>query len=402
MHAVIRYALIGTVVAVLWNIRNRLHREKLRKLKFQAEQEVAEKPSIVPVAQTQKAIVVAEVGKPVVLQNNRPIPSPGPHQVLLKVSVAGLNPHDQKVRDYGLMVSEMLPAPLANDVVGTIVELGDAVTDLACGERVMAQAGIVPGCTQNGLQEYALVDMPGGPTPAACRIPHGISDDAAATVPCNVVAPLIALFRTLQIPAPWTAEAKTFDYAGTAILIVGGGSNCGRFAVQLASLVGLGQIVVVGGREHELKGLGATHVIDRHLETSAIVSQIHQVVGDELVYAFDAVNPPAGQVIAINALSSSKKGALARLLPVGAPLDESLLTPKAAGYDLRHLIGVSHANAAVAGEFWARLPAYLEKGKIKPLTNYTVVQNGFDVKAVNDVLDRYRDKATVVKTHIHL
>ncbi|RYP13806.1 hypothetical protein DL767_010585 [Monosporascus sp. MG133] len=349
--------------------------------------------------QKQKAIVVSEIGKPVILQTDRAIPKPGPHQVLLKVAVAGLNPHDRKVRDMGIFVASLLPAPLANDVVGTVVQVGDAVTDLACGERVMAQAGIVAGCTQNGLQEYALADMVGGPTPAACRVPDCISDDEAATVPCNAVAPLVALFGVLQIPAPWTSEAATFDYTNTALLIVGGGSNCGRFAVQLAALAGIGRIIVVGGGKDELREFGATHVINRHADRDTIVSKIREIVGDDLVYAFDAVNPSEGQILALRALSSSKGGALARLDPAGQ-LDESQGGHKSAGYDVRNVFGVSHANPALARGFWARLSAYLEKGKIKPL-KYTVVQ-GLDADVVNEILDRYRDGKPVIKTHIHI
>ncbi|RYP56167.1 hypothetical protein DL771_012112 [Monosporascus sp. 5C6A] len=319
--------------------------------------------------QKQKAIVVSEIGKPVILQTDRAIPKPGPHQVLLKVAVAGLNPHDRKVRDMGIFVASLLPAPLANDVVGTVVQVGDAVTDLACGERVMAQAGIVAGCTQNGLQNC-------------------ISDDEAATVPCNAVAPFVALFGILQIPAPWTSEAATFDYTNTALLIVGGGSNCGRFAVQLAALAGIGRIIVVGGGKDELREFGATHVINRHADRDTIVSKIREIVGDDLVYAFDAVNPSEGQILALRALSSSKGGALARLDPAGQ-LDESQGGHKSAGYDVRNVFGVLHANPALARGFWARLSAYLEKGKIKPL-KYTVVQ-GLDADVVNEILDRYRN-----------
>ena len=50
-------------------------------------------------ANTQKALLVTEIGKPVILTTDRPIPRPGPNQVQLKVSVAGLNPHDQRGRD---------------------------------------------------------------------------------------------------------------------------------------------------------------------------------------------------------------------------------------------------------------------------------------------------------------
>ena len=218
-------------------------------------------------------------------------------------------------------------------------------------------------------------------------------------MPCNVVAPLVALFATLQIPAPWSPGAKGFDYANAMLLLVGGGSNCGKFAVQLAKLAGIGKIIVVGGNEAELKGFGATHVIDRHGGYDVVLGRIRDVVGDDLTYAFDAVSPPEGQILALNALSSQKKGALARLLPEG-PVDKSKVKDKKAGFDVRNVFGLSQAHPDLAREFWKRLPGYLETGKIKP--HGYVVKHGLEASNVNEVLDRYRDGQGVTKTHIHL
>lgn len=40
----------------------------------------------------QKALIVAEIGKPVKLIHDKPIPEPGPKQIQLKVKIAGINP----------------------------------------------------------------------------------------------------------------------------------------------------------------------------------------------------------------------------------------------------------------------------------------------------------------------
>jgi NADPH:quinone reductase len=343
---------------------------------------------------TQKALVVTEIGKPVRLVHDHAIPEPGPKQIQLKVKVAGINPHDQKSRDGGLFIAENLPAVLTNDVVGTVTKLGEGVSGVAVGDRVVTQPGFSHGSTQNGLQEYALADVG-----AFAKIPEGTSDDEAATLPTNIIAPLVALFSVLRIPAPWSAEAEGFDYAGTTLLVVGGGSNCGRFGVQLAKLAGIGRIVVVGGNEAELKGLGATHVLDRHGGHDAVLARIRGVVGDDLVYAYDAVSPVEDQVLALNALSSSRKGALARLLPLG-PVDETKVVGKKAGFEVRDTYGSSQANPELAEGFWEHLPRFLEEGKIKPTA--FVVKQGLTAENVNDVLDAYRDGRPVKKTHIHI
>ncbi|KAJ0122997.1 lcohol zinc [Diaporthe amygdali] len=323
---------------------------------------------------TQKALVVTELGKPVKLIEDRPIPEPSAKQIQLKVKVAGINPHDQKARDWGLFIAQHLPALLTNDVVGTVTKLGEGVTGVAVGDRVVTQPGFSPGFTQNGVQEYAVADVG-----AFGKIPEGTSDDEAATLPTNIIAPLVAIFEVLKIPAPWSGQA--FDYANTTLLVVGGGSNCGRFGVQLAKLAGIGRIVVVGGNEAELKGYGATHVLDRHGGQDAVLARIRDVV------------------LALNALSSTKKGALARLLPLG-PVDESKVVGKTAGFEVRDTYGSSQVHPELAGGFWERLPGFLETGKIKPLSY--VVKEGLTAENLNEVLDAYRDGKTVKKTHIHV
>lgn len=345
-------------------------------------------------ASTQKALLVTEVGKPVVLVKDHPIPQPGAKQIQIKVAVAGLNPHDYKAQGYNLF-KDTLPFSLSNDVVGKVTKLGEGVTGVAVGDRVVSYGGFAPGSLQNGLQEYAIAD-----TFAFTKIPDSISDDEAATLPTNIIAPLVGLFSTLKIPAPWTPEAKDFDYAGTTLLIIGGGSSCGKFAVQLAKLADIGRIVVVTGSAQErLEKWGATHIIDRHGGHDAVLGRIRDVVGDDLVYAFDAINPPEKQILALDALSNHTKGALARLLPIG-PVDESKVLGKKAGFEVRDVHGVSEAWPELCGEFWNRVPDLLETGKIVPLEY--VVKDGLDADSVNEVLDAYRDGKSVTKPHIHL
>ena len=201
-------------------------------------------PNMAP--QTQKALVVAEIGKPLTLVTDRPVPQPEPDQVQVRVTIAGPNPHDQKARDRGLFIANLLPAVLTNDVVGRVTALGSNVTRFSIGDRVVGQPTIGPGTPQTGLQEYVVLD-----TDFINKIPDGFTDDDAATLPTNTLAPLVALFDAsgFGIPAPWTSAASTFDYKGTTVLVVGGGSNCGRYGVQFAALAGIGRIVVVGGDE---------------------------------------------------------------------------------------------------------------------------------------------------------
>jgi NADPH2:quinone reductase len=345
---------------------------------------------------TQKALAVTKLGQPVELLNDWPVSRPGRNQVLLKVTVAGLNPHDEKTRQWGLFAPK-LPSVIGNDLTGTVVALGPEVTRYQIGDRVVSQPEFVGNYAQNALQEYAIHDVGAG-----CKIPDSITDDEAATLPTNLIAPFVGLFSTahgLGIPAPWTEEAKSFDYKNTALLIIGGGSSCGRFAVQLANLANIGNIVSVGGSKEELKGFGATHVLDRHGGEEAVLERIQRVVGDDLVYVFDAINPPETLVLGMKALSCTKRGRLARLLPTDPP-DTSSVLGKKAGFDVVNVYGSSQVQPDLAYPFWDRVPEYLTTGKLKPLT--FVVKNGLTAENVNTTLDDYRDGVKVTKTHIHI
>jgi NADPH2:quinone reductase len=340
------------------------------------------------------ALIVTAIGAPLSLAQ-RPTPRPTSNQILIKVTVGGLNPHDQKARDTGLFIADSLPAVLGNDVVGTVAAVGSDVLTHRVGDRVVGQPTLEPGSRQTALQAYAVLDVA-----FTAIIPAGVSDDEAASLPTNVIAPLVGLFSEgsgLGIPAPWTEAAETFDYAGQTLLIIGGGSACGKFAVQLARLAGIGRIVVVGSERSRAEVLryGATDVILRGSED--VQGQIREIVGDDLIYAIDCVNSGDDQLLGLNALSEVKRGKMARL--VRPYVDESKVKGKKAGVEVKNVFGISHFNAALCTPFWQRLAGYLQEGKIMPLA-FQVVE-GLDTEKVNMLLDQIRDGESVLKVHVH-
>jgi NADPH:quinone reductase-like Zn-dependent oxidoreductase len=356
---------------------------------------------------TQKALAFPAVGKPLELISS-PIPTPSAKQLQLRVTVAALNPHDHKSRDTGLFTSPgRFPHILSNDVAGVVTKIGPEVTKFKVGDRVFTFAMLdrfhaqyakpdEPKHVQMGLQEYSVTDED-----YASLIPEGFSEHDVATLPVNVDACAVGLFdkSCLGIPAPWTEEAKTYDYAGTTLLIIGGGSNCGRFAVQLAGIAGIGKVVVLGGDEKQLKGWGATDVLNRHGSPEEIHARIRAAVGNDLVYSFDAVNDIDAQYIGINALSDSRTGKLARLLP-NAPVVTSNITKKEGEYQVKDVHALPHINEVGKG-FWAHIGAYVKEGKIVPL-KYEVIAEGLDAERVNVALDEYRDGKRNVQPHVRV
>ncbi|KAH6622486.1 putative alcohol dehydrogenase [Boeremia exigua] len=324
---------------------------------------------------TQSAIVVKDIGKPM---------------ILVRVTVGGLNPHDQYARDFGLFIGDDLPNLLANDVVGVVTALGESANRFKVGDRIFAQAS---GKKSRGLQEYAVLDED-----YAAKVPEGFSDDEAATLPTNIIAVVIGFFApsNLAIPAPWTNKTTTED----TILIIGGGSNCGRFAVQLARLSGFTRIVVVGGREAELKSYGATHVVDRHGGHEVVTKRVRDIVDDDLTLAFDAVSLPGEQHLAINALSNSRTGKLARLLSLQGSVQEHLVLPKQSEYELKNVMGASPLNPDATVPFWKIVTDWLVQGELQALEYVSV--SGLDVAKVNEVLDGYGSGNRPKQTHFSI
>lgn len=289
---------------------------------------------------------------------------------------------------------DLLPWVCGSDVVGTVAALGPTTTTttapskFAVGDKVMFLAPTFDGLgAQCGLQEYALADTNG----AICRVPTPLSEDEAATFPLNLSTVFVALFLVLGIKLPWEDTGDVPAH----LLIVGGGSNCGNFAVQLARLAGIENVVVVGGDAAELAARGATHVLDRHAAPEDVVRQVKDLTADDLVYALDTVNETPGLALSFAALSSTRPGVLAWLLPrrsVGEELKR--------GHEVREVLAAEYARDARAMEMWERLPGWIEQGLLRP-TGW-VDAGGLTAGAVNAALDAYRDGRSQGQPHLRV
>ncbi len=108
------------------------------------------------------AIVYAEYGGPEVLTPvDRPIPAPGPDQVLVRVHAVGLNPFDAK-RRRGLFASKppAVPRLTGGDLAGVVEAVGPDVTGFADGDRVVGQNGAGSTATYVAVAASALTALP--------------------------------------------------------------------------------------------------------------------------------------------------------------------------------------------------------------------------------------------------
>ncbi|EAW12896.1 zinc-binding alcohol dehydrogenase family protein [Aspergillus clavatus NRRL 1] len=346
----------------------------------------------------QKALVLSEVGQPLV-EVNRPIPQPGPGELLVKLTSVGqnkVNPHDQKSRDRGLFISSTPYIP-AHDLAGEIIALGPGPSRFTPGQHIFAQSRLpLNGALNdfNGLQQYALVDA----KYAAPVADTHLSDDEAATMPVNAATGFVVFFHASGFGLPLD---HTVDHSRSQLVVIGGATNCGRLAIQLARWLGFGVIVAVAGpgAHDELRELGATHVVDRHAGDTEVLARVKAIVGDELVYALDAFNYGPRQELGVAVLSDSRRGTLVTLAPAVGEIDAARVGEKRAGYERRFIRGSCAVHPdEFTGLFWERIAGWLREGVLRPST-YRVI-DGLDADAINAALDEYREgKGMKVQVH---
>ena len=174
-----------------------------------------------------RAIEITKPGGPEVLQmTQRPMPTAGHGQVVLKVAYAGVNRPDALQR-----AGMYAPPPTASDLPGleasgTIVAIGDGVAGLSIGDQVCA---LLPG---GGYAEYVM-------TPAAhcLSVPEGLSLKEAACLP--------ETFFTVWSNVFTRGGLK----AGERFLVHGGSSGIGTTAIQLANAFGARVFATAGSAE---------------------------------------------------------------------------------------------------------------------------------------------------------
>lgn len=307
-----------------------------------------------------------------------------------------MNPHDQLVRDLSFFLGENVPSPFGVDLVGTVHALGKDVDSFKVGDVVFGNGDPFLG-DYMATQEYAIMDAS-----FMGRIPSSISQDEAATLPLNALTMYIALFHssTHAIPSPLTPAGQSFDYKNTPLAILGAGSNCGQFTIQLAKWAGFGTIIAIAGKSKAslLLDLGATHLVDRTLSDDEIEAEVRNIVGDDLLHVCTAVFAK-DQTLGARLLSNNQKGTLVTV--TAGQVDETKLKKKA-GYEKRGFLCQPRAEdkREFSATFWKAFPGLIEKGVLRP-TPYQVIK-GLDADKLNEVFDQYRDSKYPARPNVHI
>jgi putative PIG3 family NAD(P)H quinone oxidoreductase len=301
------------------------------------------------------AIGIKTPGGPEALApEERPVPQPGPTEVLVRVKAAGVNRPDVMQRK-----GHYPPPPGATDIpgleiAGDVVAVGANVTRWKIGDKICA---LVAG---GGYAEYCVTDESN-----ALSIPKGFSYVEAAALPETFMTVWHNVFERGALKA------------GESILIHGGSSGIGTTAIMLAKQFGAKVFITAGSADKcdACKKIGADVAIDYNKEDFvAVVKEatgkkgvdliLDMIGGDYVDRNFEAA-AVEGRVVQIATQKGTKvtvdlrRLMLKRLTHTGSTLRARPVADK----------------AAIAKALEAKVWPLLEAGKVKPVIDSTYPLN---------------------------
>jgi NADPH:quinone reductase len=182
-----------------------------------------------------RAAVCHELGPPSVLRvEEQPDPQPRPGTVVLDVEAAGVNFVDGLFVAGQYQIRPPLPFVPGSEVAGRVAAVGDGVTGLPVGRRVLANTGL------GGYATKAAV-----PASAVTPLPDRLSAAQAATFTQSYSTCLYALRDRAQL-AP-----------GERVVVLGAGGGIGLAAIGVARSLGASALAVASTEEKRAAALAA-------------------------------------------------------------------------------------------------------------------------------------------------
>ena len=201
-------------------------------------------------------------------------PTPGDHDLLVKIEAVSVNPVDFKVRQSS--AKEIVldkPKIIGWDAVGVVEAVGNSVTLFNVGDRVFYAGDITKqGCNA----EYQNIDER-----LAGKKPVSLTVEQAAVMPLTSVTAWETLFDRIGI-----SQEKD---KGKSILIIGGAGGVGSIAIQLAKKIAGLIVIATASRPETIEWcleLGADHVVNHN----DLVNQVRAEGFKEVDFIVDFVN----------------------------------------------------------------------------------------------------------------
>jgi len=298
---------------------------------------------------TMTTIAISRPGGPEVLvAEQRPLPQPGPGEILVKVAAAGVNRPDISQRE-----GRYPPPPGASDlpgleIAGEVVGLGAGVSAWTLGDKVCALAH------GGGYAEFCVVHES-----HALPIPKGLSMVEAAALPETF----------------FTVWVNVFDMAGLKagewLLVHGGSSGIGTTAIMLAKAFGAKVIVTAGSDEKcdACRKLGADAAIN--YKTADFVPAVKEITGG---HGADVIlDMVGGPYVERNHQCAAMDGRVAQIAMMqGSKVDLRHMSQRR----IRHMGSTLRPRtvpqkAAIAAALREKVWPLIEAGQIRPVMDST-------------------------------
>ncbi|MEU1202026.1 NAD(P)-dependent alcohol dehydrogenase [Streptomyces sp. NPDC005813] len=274
-----------------------------------------------------------------------PDPEPGPGQVLLKVTAAGVCHSDIAVMSWPAEnFPYPLPLTLGHEGVGTVAALGAGVSGLGEGDAVAVYGpwgcGICAKCAE-GKENYCLRADELGIRPPGLGAPGSMAEYLLVDAPRHLV-PLDGLDPVAAVPltdaglTPYHAIKRALPrlLPGSTAVVIGTG-GLGHVAIQLLRAMTAARVIALDVSEDKLalaRQVGAHETVLSDADAAAKVRELTAGVGAQAVFDFVGAEPTvrtAGAVAAVEG-DISIVGIGGGALPVGfgaLPFEVSVSAP---------------------------------------------------------------------------
>lgn len=288
------------------------------------------KPIHVNTPTTMRALRQATLNGPqdLHLVDDVPVPTPGPGEVLIRVTAAGVNFADVMQTRGTYHRGPQAPYLAGFEAAGEVVALGEDVTGVEVGAHVI-------GTGYGAFAEYAVLTAAG-----LAPVPEGWADEQALGLVLNWATALAALKPAGRVAA------------GDTVLVQAAAGGVGQAAVKLAKHYGATVIATASPDKHEaVRALGADHVID--YRGTDLAAEVLRLTGGE---GADLVLESVGGAAFTASLAATKR-VTGRIVVYGLAGGEASIT----NWDLvfRHQVHLIGLHIALLAEAEPRIFAEL-------------------------------------------
>lgn len=307
-----------------------------------------------------KGVTITRHGPPSVLEvREYPDPVPGKGQIRIDVAASGLNFAEVSARQGLYPDMPKTPCVMGYEVGGVVEAVGEGVTGLAVGDRVVALTRF------GGHASKVAVDQE-----LALKMPAKMTMSDAAAIPVNYLTAHHMLFHVGTV------------HPGSTLVIHMAAGGVGTAVLQLVK--GIADLTIIGtasAQKHDyLRKLGCTHPIDyRHQDYAEEIRKITHGRGADIILdplggphwrkSWDLL-APAGRMVAFG-FSSVVSGSKMNVLRVaGQVIQTPLFSPMGAMDKNRSMQGVNMGHlwseSRVMRRQLERVVALYDEGIVQP------------------------------------